>query len=89
MDFPEFLQQIVGMFELQARNKGLSFTYQPVGEVPPVVRADQNRLRQILINLLGNAVKFTTRGGVDFRVECRREMATFEIPGQRAGHFGR
>jgi len=79
MDFPEFLQQIVGMFELQARNKGLTFTYQPVGEVPPVVRADQNRLRQILINLLGNAVKFTTRGGVDFRVECRREMATFEI----------
>ncbi|MBS1145233.1 MAG: Response regulator receiver:ATP-binding region, ATPase-like:Histidine kinase N-terminal [Proteobacteria bacterium] len=79
MDFPELMQQIVGMFELQARNKGLSFEYQPVGEVPAVVRADEKRLRQILINVLGNAVKFTVRGGVTFGVECRRDMAIFEI----------
>ena len=79
LDFPELLQQIVGMFELQARNKGLSFAYQPLGEIPPVVRADEKRLRQILINVLGNAVKFTVRGGVSFSVECRRDMAIFEI----------
>ena len=79
LDFPDFLQQIVGMFELQARNKGLSFAYQPAGEIPAVVRADERRLRQILINVLGNAVKFTVRGGVEFKVECRREMAVFEI----------
>jgi len=79
LDFPDLMQQIVGMFELQARNKGLSFDYQPVGELPAVVRADEKRLRQILINVLGNAVKFTVRGGVAFRVECRREMAAFEI----------
>ena len=57
LDFPDFMQQIVGMFELQARNKGLSFAYEPVGELPAVVRADEKRLRQILINVLGNAVK--------------------------------
>ncbi|KXB32421.1 hybrid sensor histidine kinase/response regulator [Dechloromonas denitrificans] len=79
LDFPDFMQQIVGMFELQARNKGLSFDYQPAGELPAVVRADEKRLRQILINVLGNAVKFTVRGGVGFKVECRREMAVFEI----------
>jgi len=79
LDFPDFMQQIVGMFELQARNKGLSFAYQPIGEIPAVVRADERRLRQILINVLGNAVKFTLRGGVTFKVECRREMAVFEI----------
>ena len=79
LDFPDFMQQIVGMFELQARNKGLSFDYQPAGEMPAVVRADEKRLRQILINVLGNAVKFTVRGGVSFSVECRREMAVFEI----------
>jgi signal transduction histidine kinase/purine-cytosine permease-like protein/ActR/RegA family two-component response regulator len=79
LDFPDFMQQIVGMFELQARNKGLSFAYEPVGELPTVVRADEKRLRQILINVLGNAVKFTVRGGVNFNVECRREMAVFEI----------
>jgi len=79
LDFPDFMQQIVGMFELQARNKGLSFDYQPTGELPAVVRADEKRLRQILINVLGNAIKFTVRGGVGFKVECRRDMAVFEI----------
>jgi signal transduction histidine kinase/purine-cytosine permease-like protein/ActR/RegA family two-component response regulator len=79
LDFPALLQQIVGMFELQARNKGLSFTYQPQGEIPAVVRADEKRLRQILINILGNAIKFTLRGGVTFAVECRRDMASFDI----------
>jgi signal transduction histidine kinase/purine-cytosine permease-like protein/response regulator of citrate/malate metabolism len=79
LDFPDFMQQIVGMFELQARNKGLSFEYRPLGDIPPVVRADERRLRQILINVLGNAVKFTVRGGVSFQLECRREMAVFEI----------
>jgi len=79
LDFPAFLQQIVGMFELQARNKGLAFNYDPVGELPAVVRADERRLRQILINVLGNAVKFTQRGSVTLRIECRREMATFEV----------
>ena len=79
LDFPDFMQQIVGMFELQARNKGLSFDYLPVGEIPPIVRADERRLRQILINVLGNAVKFTVRGGVSFQLECRRDMAVFEI----------
>lgn len=79
MDFPDFLQQIVGMFELQARNKGLGFDYRPAGELPAVVRADERRLRQILINLLGNAVKFTQRGRVEFKIDYRRDMAVFEI----------
>ena len=79
LDFPEFLQQIVDMFELQARNKGLGFTYEPANDLPPVVRADERRFRQILINVLGNAVKFTLRGHVGLRVECRLGMVTFEI----------
>ncbi|MDR3414047.1 MAG: ATP-binding protein, partial [Formivibrio sp.] len=79
MDFAGFIEQIVAMFELQARNKGLDFTYQPPAELPAVVRADEKRLRQILINLLGNAVKYTARGGVIFKLNYLREMAVFEI----------
>jgi signal transduction histidine kinase/CheY-like chemotaxis protein len=79
LDFREFLQQIIDMFEVQARNKGLNFEYRPVGELPPLVRADERRLKQILINVLGNAVKFTARGEVSLRVEYLRDMAIFEI----------
>jgi CheY-like chemotaxis protein/anti-sigma regulatory factor (Ser/Thr protein kinase) len=47
--------------------------------VPDVVRADEKRVRQILINLLGNGIKFTARGQVVFRVSYKREMALFEV----------
>ena len=79
LDFRDFIQQIVGMFELQASNKGLEFRYEPKGEIPAFVRADEKRVRQILINLLGNAVKFTARGHICLRLAYRMEMATFEV----------
>jgi len=77
--FPDFIGQIVRMFELQAVSKGLTFRYELTGELPRVVRADRKRLGQILINIFGNAVKFTTQGGVVFRLKYAREMATFAI----------
>jgi signal transduction histidine kinase/CheY-like chemotaxis protein/purine-cytosine permease-like protein len=77
--FRETVQQIVHMFELQASGKGVEFRAE-LGEVmPEVVRADEKRLRQILINVLGNAVKFTQAGRVVFRLRYAREMAVFEI----------
>ncbi len=75
----EGLLQIAHMFELQAAGKGITFRCVIDPALPEVVRADEKRLRQILINVLGNAVKFTQRGGVVFRVRHAREMATFEI----------
>lgn len=77
--FPDFIGQVVRMFEQQASAKGLSFRYELTGELPRVVRADRKRLGQILINILGNAVKFTERGGVVFRLRYARDMAAFEV----------
>jgi CheY-like chemotaxis protein len=78
MRLHEALRQIVQMFELQALSKGLRFDHDIAG-APALVRADERRLTQILINVLGNAVKFTQAGRVSFRALHLREMAVFEI----------
>ena len=78
MRLREGLQQIVRMFELQALAKGLRFEHD-IDAAPALVRADERRLSQILINVLGNAVKFTAQGRVAFRASHVREMAIFEI----------
>jgi CheY-like chemotaxis protein len=87
------MREIVGMFELQARDKGLRFIYEPAANLPEVVRADEKRLRQILINIIGNAVKFTARGTVRVRLNWRHEMATIEVedsgPGIDPGELAR
>ena len=79
MRFADCLLEMAGMFELQAAGKGLAFRFEAQGELPEVVRADEKRLRQILINLLGNAIKFTAQGSVTLRIRHAREMAQIEI----------
>ncbi|MDO8372998.1 MAG: ATP-binding protein, partial [Polaromonas sp.] len=79
MHFADFVQEMTGMFELEAQAKGLGFHFESEGTLPVVVRADEKRVRQILINLLGNAVKFTARGRISLRLKYAREMASIEI----------
>ncbi|MBC7735608.1 MAG: response regulator [Bacteriovorax sp.] len=79
MRFRDCVHEIVRMFELQAAAKGIEFRRVLTEPLPELVRADEKRLRQILINVLGNAVKFTHTGRVEFRVSHAREMAVFEI----------
>lgn len=79
MHFADCVHEMTGMFEPQAAAKGLVFRFEPLGTLPDVVRADEKRVRQILINLLGNAIKFTAAGEVVFKVRYAREMATIEI----------
>lgn len=79
MAFADFVHELASLFELQATAKGLAFRFEADGNLPEVVRADEKRVRQILINLLGNAIKFTSAGQVVFRVRHAREMAVIEV----------
>ncbi|MGY3622805.1 hybrid sensor histidine kinase/response regulator [Bradyrhizobium sp. USDA 10063] len=75
----DFLDQLVGMFRLQAAAKGIDFVFKRPAVLPVVVYADEKRLRQILINLLSNAIKFTQAGHVQFVVHYRSPVAEFEV----------
>ncbi len=67
------VKESVQVLIYRATEKGLSLTYEVADNVPDELLGDAVRLRQVLINLMGNAVKFTDEGGVEVRVE--REVA--------------
>ncbi|MBD2004630.1 MULTISPECIES: hybrid sensor histidine kinase/response regulator [Cyanophyceae] len=78
-NFTEFLEGLAEICRIKARQKGISLIYEPITLLPTGVRADEQRLRQVLINLLGNAVKFTQTGGVAFKVGYHEGKIRFQV----------
>jgi signal transduction histidine kinase/CheY-like chemotaxis protein len=76
---PDFLEQIVDMFRLQAAAKGIAFQYNRPSYLPAHVHTDRKRLRQILINLMSNAIKYTEAGHASLTVRYRSQVMEFEI----------
>ncbi|MBE9014164.1 HAMP domain-containing protein, partial [Pseudanabaenaceae cyanobacterium LEGE 13415] len=79
LHFPAFLQSVVEICSIRAQQKNIDFHYEPDAVLPTGVRVDEKRLRQVLINLLENAIKFTDRGSVTFRVEHCENRIKFTI----------
>ena len=63
-----FLSEVINIVKMQALEKDLLFHYEALPNMPTVIQGDEKRLRQILLNLLGNAVKFTDLGAITLRV---------------------
>ena len=74
-DLLDLLNDLELMFRVRTDGKQLAFDVALIGDVPRYIKADINKLRQVFINLLGNAVKFTERGGIRVRVQADRGRA--------------
>ena len=69
VNLPVFLQLIADIIRVKVEQKNLTFLYEASPQLPKGVRVDEKRLRQVLMNLLGNAVKFTESGQISLRVQ--------------------
>lgn len=79
----ELVAEVESSLGLQARSKGLGLTHSIASDVPSVILTDSFRLRQILVNIVGNALKFTHAGAVS--VDVRRSGEFLEILVQDTG----
>jgi PAS domain S-box-containing protein len=74
-DLRKMFDEIPVLFDSATAGKGISLSLQVDESVPERVRGDAGRMRQILLNIVGNAVKFTAEGGITIRVACRDTAA--------------
>ncbi len=77
--FGELLESINELFTIRAEQKGIEYIYEPLSSMPIGIHADEKRLRQILINLIGNAIKFTEKGSASLKLSRCEDKILFQI----------
>ncbi|MEG4453726.1 PAS domain S-box protein [Microcoleus sp. N9_A1] len=90
-DLYQLIDDLEDMFALKAEQKGLQLIFDRDAEVPHYICTDEVKLRQVLINLLNNAIKFTSEGGVSVQVKGGKrnihKNSTDQLPGRYWLHF--
>jgi signal transduction histidine kinase/CheY-like chemotaxis protein len=76
VDLRDTFEDVARLLSIQAHGKGLELTAQIDPKLPPLVKADAGRIRQILLNLAGNAIKFTTQGEVCIEIQVLESNAS-------------
>ncbi len=81
VDVPQLVREVLELLDGRARERNLTLSAEAEGPIPETIESDPVRLRQILVNLVGNAIKFTERGGVRIVVSAdrERERITFRV----------
>ena len=91
LNLQELLQNMQQMFSLKVQNKGLQFLLESDADLPTYIVTDEAKLRQVLINLIGNALKFTKQGGIVLRAQVDKDeinnqhQLTLEVEDTGAG----
>lgn len=79
INLPEFLSELGSLMKLRARDKNIQFNLVLVSALPIFIVSDPTRLRQILNNIIGNALKFTDQGGVRLEVSLTGQVLNFTV----------
>lgn len=79
VDLDAVIRTLQQMFQFKAESKGLQLRVEHSADLPQYIRTDESKLRQVLVNLLGNAVKFTQTGAIVLRVQWQPDTATFHF----------
>ena len=82
--FPLFIEEIISVIDVRAQQKNITFNYEALSSLPSKIVGDETRLRQVLLNLLGNAVKFTRKGSVNFKIRELGDCDEDEIQNSQA-----
>jgi signal transduction histidine kinase/DNA-binding response OmpR family regulator len=76
LHFPNFIDSVTGIVKMRALEKNILFDFNIDPHLPLGIEADEKRLRQVLLNLLGNAIKFTDQGLVTLKVKCQNKTVS-------------
>lgn len=78
VDLAALIQDVVKNMQMQVKEKNIFLRHESIGSIP-LVRADEDKIKEVVINLIGNAVKFTSQGGITIKTEVQDDMVLTSV----------